>query len=100
MSPTAAGLAATLHALLAAFLLWGTTAKNLEVPEQAIEVTMEEPPPKSEAPKTEPTPQPTPPPPAAQTPPATQPAPPVEAKPTVTDKTKTTPLGMAPPKER
>src|SRR5689334_6007201 len=108
MSPTAAGMAATLHVLVALFLLWGTPLKNFEVPEQAIEVTMEEPPPKIEPPKAEPPPQPKPAPPVTQqTPPAPQTTPPtaaqrpglppVEAKPTVTDKSTTTPLGMPPP---
>jgi len=113
MSPTAAGMAATLHLLVAFALVWGTPLKNFEVPEHAIDVTMEEPP----APKTE-TPTPPPPaPPAAQAqpappPPAAQPqptarlgAPPVQANPTPTEKPKPTeqtsvPLGVKPPSER
>jgi protein TonB len=109
MSPTAAGIAATLHALVAALLLWGTPLKNFEVPEQAIEVTMEEPPAKTEPSKTEQKPQ-APPPPAAQTQPAPQPVPPsvaaqrpglppVEAKPTLTDKSTPKPLGLPPAAE-
>jgi TonB family protein len=96
MSPTAAGMALALHGLVAALLLWGTTIKNFEVPEQAIEVTMEEPtPPKAETP-----PPPPPPPPAAQaqpapqptTPPATPPQPPAAS-----DKSANRPLGVPPP---
>jgi TonB family protein len=93
MSPTAAGMALTLHALVAALLLWGTTIKNFEVPEQAIEVTMEEPtPPKAETPP--------PPPPAAQPQPTPQPTPPPAAQrqpPAASDKSATKPLGLAPP---
>jgi TonB family protein len=95
MSPTAAGMALTLHALVAVLLLWGTTIKNFEAPEQAIEVTMEEPAP----PKTE-TPPPPPPPPAAQAQPT---PPPVAAQrpgvqpPPASDKSATKPLGMPPP---
>lgn len=111
MSPTAAGMAATLHLLVALALVWATPLKNFEVPEQAIDVTMEEPPaPKAETP-------PPPAPPAAQAqpvspPPAASPqpaarlgAPPVQAKPTPTEKPKPTeqtsvPLGVTPPSER
>jgi protein TonB len=107
MSPTAAGMAATLHLLAALALVWATPLKNFEVPEQAIDVTMEEPP----APKAETPPPPQPPtPPAVQaqpTPPPAPPAkaqslglPPVEAKPTATDKPKSLPLGLPPPSER
>jgi len=94
MSPTAAGMALTLHALVAALLLWGTTVKNFEVPEQAIEVTMEEPtPPKAE------TPPPPPPPPVAQPQPTPQPTPPPAAQrqpPATSDKSANRPLGMPP----
>jgi len=97
MSPTAAGLALTLHGLVAALLLWGTTIKNFEVPEQAIEVTMEEPtPPKAETPP----PPPPPPPPAAQAQPAPQPTPPPAAQrqpPPASDKSANKPLGVPPP---
>ena len=103
MSPTAAGMAATLHLVVALALLWGTPLKNFEVPEQAIDVTMEEPP----APKAETPPPPPPTPPAAQAQPAPPPAktqplglPPVGAKPTATDKPKSLPLGLPPPSER
>jgi TonB family protein len=109
MSPTAAGMAATLHLLAALALLWGTPLKNFEVPEQAIEVTVEKPP----APKAEPPPPPAPTPPAVQAQPAPPPpeptarrgAPPVEAKPPPTEKPKPTeqtsvPLGVKPPSER
>jgi protein TonB len=105
MSPTAAGMAATLHLVAALALLWGTPIKNFEVPEQAIDVTMEEPP----APKAETPPPPTPP--AARAQPAPpQPtarlgAPPVAAKPAAAEKPtpneKTSvPLGVKPPSER
>jgi len=97
MSPTAAGLALTLHGLVAALLLWGTTIKNFEVPEQAIEVTMEEPtPPKAETPP----PPPPLPPPAAQAQPAPQPTPPPAAQrqpPPASDKSANKPLGVPPP---
>jgi protein TonB len=103
MSPTAAGMAATLHLVVALALLWGTPVKNFEVPEQAIDVTMEEPP----APRAETPPPPPPTPPAAQAQPAPPPAktqplglPPVGAKPTATDKPKSLPLGLPPPSER
>src|SRR5712671_313144 len=67
MSPTAAGMAVALHVLTALALWWAAPIKNFEVPDQTIEVTMEEPP----APKAE-----TPPP----QPPATSPSP--QAQPT------------------
>ena len=108
MSPTAAGMAATLHVLTALALWWATPVKNFEVPEHAIEVTMEQPP----APKAETPPPPLPPakPPGAQAQPAPPPSaapqsaarpglPPAEAKPTPTDKT-TVPLGLPPPGQR
>jgi TonB family protein len=113
MSPSAAGMAATLHLLVALGLLWGTPLKNFEVPEQAIEVTMDEPPaPKAETPPPPqpPTPpavpaQPAPPPRAAPQPSARMGVPPAEAKPTPTEKPtpneKTSmPLGLPPPSER
>jgi protein TonB len=98
MSPTAAAMAATLHLLAALALLWGTPLKNFEVPERAIDVTMEEPP----APKAETPPSPLP----AATPPGAQagpkptpaPAPPIQAKPAPSEKN--VPLGVRPPSER
>jgi protein TonB len=99
-------MAATLHLVVALALLWGTPLKNFEVPEQAIDVTMEEPPP----PKAEASPPPTPPaaqaqpaPPAASQPAARLGVPPVA--PTPTEKPKpnektNVPLGVTPPSER
>src|SRR6266581_4461491 len=99
MSPTAAGMAATLHLLAALALLWGTPLKNFEVPERAIEVTMEEPPaPKAETPAP-PLPPATPPGALAGPKPTPPPAPPVQAKPTPSEKTNV-PLGLTPPSER
>jgi TonB family protein len=109
MSPTAAGMAATLHLLVALALFWATPNRSYEVPERTIEVTMEEPPaPKAETP---PPPQPPPTPPAVQAQPAPPPpaappqptarlgAPPVQAKPKPTEQT-SVPLGVTPPSER
>ena len=103
MSPTAAGMAATLHVLAALALLWGTPIKNFEVPPDPIEVTMEEPtPPKAETPPQAP------PPPAARAPAAQAPAPapraatsrlgapPPDVKPT-TESKPGVPLGVPPP---
>jgi TonB family protein len=112
MSPTAAGMAATLHLVVALALFWATPSKNFEVPTETIEVTMEEPAPPKPPPQPQPQPQPQPSttPPAAQAqsaPPPAPPAgtrrlglPPAQAKPTVTDKTTNMPLGLPPPSER
>ena len=94
MSPTAAGMAATLHVLAALALWWGTPYKSFEVPGQPIEVTIEEPPaPKAETP---PPPQPAVKPPGALTQP---PPPPTPAKPAQNAKPNM-PLGVRPPSER
>lgn len=109
MSPTAAGMAVTLHLATALALWFATPVRNYEVPDQAIEVTMEEPAP----PSPEPQPQSPPPaqpqqkatPPTAQVPaPATRSVPlgvpPVPDKPAASDKTTKEPLGVPPPPER